>query len=125
MIKYHLSYDGNVRGLFDSEEEAEKYALSEKGWSDDEIRENYEFAKRRCEEYGDSLLDSRGLGGYFIYEIELDENNRVLKVDGLDFDKYLRDTYDVEDERFDREAIESYWNNTQLQLLKKRKAQSK
>lgn len=45
VIKYHLSYDGNPIGLFNTLDEAEYQAAMDSGWTEEEYQENFAFAK--------------------------------------------------------------------------------
>lgn len=120
-IKYHLSCDGNVRGLFSSEEEAYKFALKEQGWTDEELEADYDFYMKDCRKYGTDPLSPRGgISLYFIYEIELSETGELLKIDGMDFEDYIQETYDAEWGELDKEKIVAYWTDKELELFRRR-----
>lgn len=48
VVKYHLSYDGNPIGLFNTLDDAEYQAAMDSGWTEQEYKENFQFAKSQC-----------------------------------------------------------------------------
>ncbi|MFC1040099.1 hypothetical protein ACFGZ5_11800 [Pasteurella multocida] len=89
MKKYHLSYDGNNRGLFSSEKEAEKAALVDYGnFTDKEFEENYSFWKNEQVEHGINFLGDL----WVITELEITDT--IIKVNGIDIDEFIESISD-------------------------------
>lgn len=97
-IKFSLFHDGDPCGIFDTLEEAENAALKELGWTDEDICENKEYAKR----HGDLFTDHNGnFSLHFVYELEISEAGDLIKIDGQPIDDYILDAYG--DENFDED----------------------
>ncbi|EGZ47896.1 hypothetical protein [Neisseria wadsworthii] len=87
--KFHVGHDGNSHGLFNSYDEAEIYILKERGWTDEEIKNDLAFAKKECSKYGGDLFADPGkMPLWFITEIEM-EDGKIVKVDGQSYRDYL------------------------------------
>lgn len=92
VIKYHLSYDGNPIGLFNTLDEAEYQAAMDSGWTEEEYQENFAFAKLQCNKYGGDSL-------YFFDRIVLDEQGNIVAINEQPFDEFIQDTYvSIDDE---------------------------
>jgi hypothetical protein len=92
VIKYHLSYDGNPIGLFNTLDEAEYQAAMDSGWTEEEYQENFAFAKSQCNKYGGDSL-------YFFDRIVLDEQGNIVAINEQPFDEFIQDTYvSIDDE---------------------------
>lgn len=88
VIKYHLSYDGNPIGLFNTLDEA----AMDSGWTEEEYQENFAFAKSQCNKYGGDSL-------YFFDRIVLDEQGNIVAINEQPFDEFIQDTYvSIDDE---------------------------
>lgn len=86
VVKYHLSYDGNPIGLFNTLDEAEYQAAMDSGWTEEEYQENFAFAKSQCNKYGGDSL-------YFFDRIVLDEQGNIVTINEQPFDEFIQDTY--------------------------------
>lgn len=77
VIKYYLSYDGNPIGLFNTLDDAEYQAAMDSGWTEQEYKENFQFAKSQCNKYGGDAFSKNGLGSlYFL--IKWNWMNKVI-----------------------------------------------
>lgn len=87
--KFHVGHDGHSHGLFDSFEEAEKHILRERGWTEEEIKNDLAFAKAECRKYGGALFADPGkMCLWFITEIEI-EDGTLVKVGGQPYRDFL------------------------------------
>lgn len=94
VVKYHLSYDGNPIGLFNTLDEAEYQATMDSGWTEEEYQENFAFAKSQCNKYGGDIFSKNGRDSlYFFDRIVLDEQGNIVAVNEQSFDEFIQDTY--------------------------------
>lgn len=115
VVKYHLSYDGNPIGLFNTLDEAEYQAAMDSGWTEEEYQENFAFAKSQCNKYGDDIFSKNGRDSlYFFDRIELDEQGNIVKINEQPFDEFIQDTYNVMD---DKDLIEIRQNVTKYYTM--------
>lgn len=98
VIKYHLSHDGNPIGLFNTLDEAEYQAAMDSGWTEQEYKENFQFAKSQCSKYGGDVFSKTTRPSlYFFEQVELDEQGNIVAVNEQSFDEFIQDTYGLMD----------------------------
>lgn len=94
VIKYHLSHDGNPIGLFNTLDEAEYQAAMDSGWTEQEYKENFQFAKSQCSKYGGDVFSKTTRPSlYFFDEVELDEQGNIVAINEQPFDEFIQETY--------------------------------
>lgn len=99
VIKYHLSHDGNPIGLFNTLDEAEYQAAMDSGWTEQEYKENFQFAKSQCRKYGgDVFSNTTHPSLYFFEEVELDEQGNIVAVNGNPIDEIVQESLDENDD---------------------------
>lgn len=115
VVKYHLSYDGNPIGLFNTLDDAEYQAAMDSGWTEQEYKENFQFAKSQCNKYGGDVFSKNGRDSlYFFDKVELDEQGNIVAVNKQPFDEFIQDTYGLMD---DKDLIEIRQNVTKYYTM--------
>ena len=99
VIKYHLSHDGNPIGLFNTLDEAEYQAVMDSGWTEQEYKENFQFAKSQCGKYGGDVFSKTTRPSlYFFEQVELDEKGDIVSINGNPINELIQEILDGSDD---------------------------